>query len=154
MNTIGPATTRASECEEILRSLPEWFGIEESLQMYVRDSEAHPTFALEESDRLVAFLTVREHFAESWEIHCIAVASSHRNQGLGTRLLDHAEGWLVSKGVRFLQVKTLAATSSDVNYAKTREFYLARGFTPLEIFPELWCPSNPALVMIKTLPSH
>lgn len=40
----------------------------------------------------------------------------------------------------------------DPNYDKTRLFYLAEGFRPLEEFPTLWDPSNPALQLIKSLP--
>ena len=119
--------------------------------MYVRDSENLPTFALEEADKLVAFLSLREHFPQAWEVHCIAVSASHRGMGLGSRLLGHAEAWLASKGVRFLQIKTISGTSSNPNYAETRQFYFARGYTPLEEFPQLWHPSNPAVLLIKAL---
>jgi coenzyme F420-0:L-glutamate ligase/coenzyme F420-1:gamma-L-glutamate ligase len=46
-------------------------------------------------------------------------------------------------------VKTLAPTRPDENYARTRAFYEAMGFTPLEVFPELWDPRNPALQLVK-----
>ena len=127
MKLIGPSIRRAPECEAVLRSLPQWFGIEDALQMYVRDSENLPTFALEEAGQLVAFLSLREHFPQAWEVHCIAVSASHRGMGLGSRLLGHAEDWLASQGVRFLQIKTISGTSSDPNYAETRQFYFARG---------------------------
>jgi len=150
---IGPDLNRAADCESVLRSLPSWFGIESALQMYARDSASMPTFALEDGARLVGFLTLTEHFPEAWEIHCIAMHADARNQGCGTRLLEKAEAWLVQKGVRFLQVKTVAATSSSASYAKTREFYAHRGFTPIEIFPTLWAVQNPALQLIKVLPA-
>ena len=121
--------------------------------MYARDSATLPTFAVEEGSELLGFLTLREHFPEAWDIHCVAIRADARNRGLGTRLLAHAEAWLVERGVRFLQVKTVAATSPSVSYAQTREFYLRRGFTPLEVFPTLWDVRNPALQCIKVLPS-
>lgn len=151
MPIIGPTVQRASECEAVLRSLPMWFGIEESLRTYVRDSAAHPTFALEQDGRIVGFLTLREHFPMSWEVHCIAVAAECRNRGIGSQLLAHAESWLRDRGVRFLQVKTVAETSPSEEYAETRKFYAARGFLPLEVFPTLWDPRNPALQLVKTI---
>lgn len=36
-------------------------------------------------------------------------------------------------------------------YAETRAFYRARGYTPLEVFPTLWSPRNPALQLVKVL---
>jgi N-acetylglutamate synthase-like GNAT family acetyltransferase len=154
MHIIGPTIQRACECEAVLRSLPTWFGIEPALLMYARDSALMPTFALaEEAQGIAGFLTLHEHFADAWEIHCIAVHAGARGKGLGSRLLSHAESWLVERGVRFLQVKTVAATSPSVSYAQTREFYARRGFTPIEIFPTLWNERNPALQCIKVLQS-
>lgn len=151
MNIVGPNLRRAPECEAILRSLPMWFGIEHALQMYVADTAKMPTFAVEEQGRLVAFLTLREHFPESWEVHCMAVEAASRGKRIGSVLLAHAEAWLIERGVAYLQVKTVAATSKSAEYAETRKFYSAKGFTPLEIFPELWDPWNPALQLIKHL---
>lgn len=39
----------------------------------------------------------------------------------------------------------------DQNYERTRRFYLAAGFTPLEEFPDLWDERNPCLLMVKSL---
>jgi len=153
MEIIGPALDRAGDCEAVLRSLPMWFGIEPALLKYVRDSTVMPTFALAEGPRLVGFLTLREHFPEAWDIHCVAIRADARGQGHGSRLLAHAEAWLLERGVRFLQVKTVAATSPSKEYAETREFYRHRGFTPIEVFPTLWDPHNPALQCIKVLPA-
>ncbi len=151
MDIIGPEHRRESECEAVLRTLPKWFGIERALLMYVRDSAVMPTFALVSDDAVVGFLTLQEHFADSWEIHCVAISAEARGKGLGTRLLAHAEAWLIARGVRFMQVKTVAATSPSLAYAQTREFYARRGFTPIEVFPTLWDPHNPALQCIKVL---
>jgi len=148
---IGPELDRADDCESVLRSLPMWFGIERALLMYARDSATMPTFALCDGHRLVGFLTLREHFPDAWDIHCVAVRADARGLGHGSRLLAHAEAWLKGRGVRFLQVKTVAATSSSKEYAETREFYRRRGFTPIEVFPTLWDPHNPALQSIKVL---
>ena len=151
MELIGPTLDRESDCEAVLRSLPSWFGIESALQMYVRDTRRFPTFAYVSSGSLVGFLTLREHFPESWEIHCIAVRASDRNRGVGTRLLEHAEDWLGERGAHYLQVKTIAEESPDEGYAETRTFYRRRGFVPLEVFPELWAPEHPALQLVKKL---
>jgi ribosomal protein S18 acetylase RimI-like enzyme len=110
-----------------------------------------PTSALVEDSAVIGFLTLKEHFPQAWEIHCVAIDAGARGQGLGSRLLAHAEAWLIARGVMFLQVKTVAATSSSPHYAQTREFYVRRGFTPMEIFPTLWDSHNPALQCVKVL---
>jgi hypothetical protein len=48
-------------------------------------------------------------------------------------------------------VKTLGPSRPDVGYDKTRAFYLAYGFRPLEEFPLLWDPANPALQLVKSV---
>ena len=151
MQIIGPDLQRVPECEAILRTLPKWFGIEHALLMYARDSASMPTFGVLQDDRLLAFLTLHEHFPRAWEIHCVAVAADARGQGHGSHLLAHAEAWLANRGVSLLQVKTVAASSPSVEYAETRAFYERRGFQPLEVFPELWDARNPALLCVKVL---
>jgi N-acetylglutamate synthase-like GNAT family acetyltransferase len=108
MELRGPQLRLESQCEAVLRSLPQWFGIEEALRMYVADTARLPTFALSEGDAVVAFMSLMQHFPESWEIHCVAVHSNARNRGHGTALLKHTEQWLAGQGVKYLQVKTVS----------------------------------------------
>jgi GNAT superfamily N-acetyltransferase len=140
-----------SECERILRTLPEWFGIEESLLEYVRSTSRLPTFVAEVKGQIVAFASLIEHFPTSWEVHCIAVDAAFRGKGIGMHLHEHIEAWLVTQGVAVLQVKTIAATHPSREYAQTRGFYVAAGYVPVEIFPRLWAAHLPVLQMIKML---
>ncbi len=50
-----------------------------------------------------------------------------------------------------MQVKTLSDRHPDAGYKKSRAFYAACGFRPLEEFPALWDPANPALQLVKAL---
>ena len=74
----------------------------------------------------------------------------HR-RGIGRALIEGAAELAISKGVRFLTVKTLSPSNDDPNYARTRLFYEAVGFLPVEEFPMLWGPENPCLFMIRPL---
>lgn len=148
---IGPELDDRPRCEAVLRSLPQWFGIEEALVMYADDTVRLPTFAVQAEDGLAGFVTLREHFPRAWEIHCIAVRAASRNRGYGRALVQHAEAWLAAKDVSVLQVKTVAATSASKAYAETRGFYARMGFEPLEVFPLLWNERNPALQLVKFL---
>jgi len=151
MELAGPLADTSSDCEGILRSLPRWFGIEESLLEYVRDADRFPTFHVLENGRSVGFLTAREHFHQSWEVHCIGVLAKRRGQGLGKKLHAHVERWLEERGVRFLQVKTLADSHPSKEYAETRAFYASLGYVPQEVFPTLWGPRLPGLQLVKHL---
>jgi len=137
-------------CEAILRALPDWFGIEEALADYVRDIAVMETFGAFESDVLIGFLTLRQHFPESAEVHVMGVRQERHRRGIGRALLTHAESWLREQGVRWLQVKTLGPSREDAGYARTRAFYQALGFDPLEECETRW-PGNPCLTLVKRL---
>jgi GNAT superfamily N-acetyltransferase len=147
----GPLLGQAEVCEPILRALPEWFGIEEANVQYVRDIEALPTFLASVDGKVVGFLTLKRHNAFSAEIHVMGVHPGHHHQGVGRALICEAEVCLRRQRVEYLQVKTLSGSHPDAGYARTRAFYLAVGFRPLQEFPVLWGEENPCLQMIKGL---
>lgn len=147
----GPASRHMAEYEGILRALPEWFGIESALLQYARDAAVMPTFLARAGGALIGFLTVREHFPESAEVHVMAVRPEWHRRGTGSALVEAAERWLAARGVRFLQVKTLSPARPSPEYAATRAFYRALGFTPVEEFPTLWSAANPCLMLIKAV---
>jgi GNAT superfamily N-acetyltransferase len=151
MNIAGPSLGASGDCERILRTLPKWFGIEEALQEYVRDTTRFPTFVADADARAIAFVTVRAHFPQAWEVHCIAVESSWRGRGVGTQLHAYVERWLTRQGARLLQVKTLAALHSSREYAQTRALYQALGYVEHEVFPTLWGAKLPVLQLVKVL---
>lgn len=138
--------------EQVLRSLPMWFGQEEALLAYVRDTSTLPTFISTEQGVINGFVSLRQHFPQSAEIHCIAVHAQARGRGIGQQLLAHTQAWAEAQGVRFLQVKTLADSHPSPEYAQTRAFYERAGFVPLEVFATLWSPQNPCLQLIMHLP--
>ena len=151
MEVIGPNLNLGSECEPVLRSLPDWFGIESAIVQYVRDIDVMPTFRVLEDGLTAGFLTVKRHFAESAEIHVMGISPEYHRQGIGRSLVESAEEWLRSDGCKCLQVKTISESHKSSHYASTRDFYRSVGFLRLEEFPTLWHEANPCLLMIKPL---
>jgi len=150
-----PATGLASECEPILRALPDWFGIEQSIVQYVLDIEQLPTIiARDESGAAAGFMSIKQHFPQAAELHVLAVRAEHHRRGIGRAMLAKAEQWLATQGVHILQVKTLSPSRVCEAYERTRMFYEAMGFLPLEEFPKLWGERNPCLLMVKPLEAH
>ena len=147
----GPLLGQAADCEPILHSLPQWFGIESALKQYVKDVDVMPTFVARRIEQIVGFLTIRRHNSFSAEIQVIAVLPDHHRQGVGREMLAQTEEWLKSDGVEYLQVKTLGSSRPDSNYEKTRQFYEALAFRPLEEFETLWGEGLPCLQMVKNL---
>ena len=137
-------------CERVLHRLPKWFGFEEANRAYIRDLESLPAFVAEEGGEVVGFLALKNHTSDASELHVLAVAPERHRQGVGRALLTAAEGELKQAGVRLLQVKTLGPSNADEGYRKTRAFYSALAFLPLEETP-LWGPDQPCLIMVKVL---
>ncbi|AXH94793.1 N-acetyltransferase [Ornithinimicrobium avium] len=105
----------------ILASLPDWFGIPEANEHYVRAGARLPGYLASVDDRVV-----------------------------GVALVDALEEDLRADGAQVLQVKTVGASFEDEGYAATRAFYEARGFLPLQEVDGLdW--DGPTLVMVKPL---
>ena len=140
----------APACEALLRSLPAWFGIEQAILDYRKDVESLETLVVRDHAGLVGFLTLKQPYPESAEIRVMAVRAEVHGRGVGRALVGKAERLLRDRGTRFLQVKTLGEGRPDENYARTRGFYRALGFVPLEEH-DLWGDGNPCLVFIKNL---
>jgi GNAT superfamily N-acetyltransferase/catechol 2,3-dioxygenase-like lactoylglutathione lyase family enzyme len=138
-------------CLTILRTLPAWFGIEEAVRHYAEVADRSRTIIARVDGADVGVLTVLAHTRYAAEIHVMAVRPEHHRHGVGRRLLGYLEGTLAASGTEFLQVKTLSPAHPDQGYAATRAFYLACGFRPMEEFPNLWGPANPALQLVKHL---
>lgn len=151
MNPEGPVIAPSTEFERVLRTLPDWFGIEASLREYAADTQRWPTFVARIEGRIAAFLTVHAPLPADWELHCIAVEARYRHQRIGSRLHAFAERWLCAQGARQLQVKTLAASHPSPAYAETREFYEQLGYLPHEVFAEQWAPHLPVQQLVKAL---
>jgi GNAT superfamily N-acetyltransferase len=144
--SVEDPAARSRLCGSILRSLPDWFGIEEATEGYIREVAVLPTFAVADD----AFVSLKLHGPRAAEVYVMGVRPERHGQGLGTALLAAAEAHLRDRGVEYLQVKTLGPSDPDEGYARTRAFYEARGFVPLEEIHGLW-ERNPCLLLVKRL---
>ncbi|HEX5017662.1 MAG TPA: GNAT family N-acetyltransferase [Actinomycetes bacterium] len=138
--------------ERLLRLLPDWFGIEESVLQYIEDAKTKPTYlaVASNTDAIVGALLITRHNPSSAEVHLMLVDPSYHRQGIGRLLVDAAESDLRADGVEVLQVKTQGPSMPDEGYANTTRFYEAMGFIPMEEIIGLW-PSNPCLILVKPL---
>lgn len=151
IRAVAESAVREAIAADILTSLPDWFGIPESTQEYITESKGMPFFAAYEDERAIGFLAVKENNAYTAEIYVMGVKKEYHRVGIGRQLFDSAYGWCKEKGFEFLQVKTLDGSNPDSSYAKTRNYYQALGFRPLECLPVLWGESNPCLIMIMAV---
>lgn len=134
--------------ERILRGLPDWFGDEDSLRGYVTDAVTYPSYLAVDDVMVRGIALVHRHFPASAELHLIAVDPAGHRAGVGTALLQALGGDLADDGVRMLH--TVGSSFPSPAYDRTRAFYLARGFVPLQEFHGIDWP-GPTLVLVKAL---
>ena len=137
-------------CEAILRSLPDWFGIDEAIDAYVEDIASMRILVACAGSQIVGFLAVNAHNPSTVEIHAMAVDAGHHRAGIGRALVDEVERIARMDGHRLVEVKTLGPSHPSTHYAATRRFYDALGFIPVEELDGPW-PGNPCLIMVKVL---
>jgi GNAT superfamily N-acetyltransferase len=147
----APAERRGAIARAILGDLPAWFAIPEAVEDYASAAARHPMFVTGEAGAESGFLVLVRQAPLAWEIDVMAVRVAHHRHGAGRALLAAAEDHARARRARYLTVKTLAPSAPDRNYARTRAFYRAMGFDPLEVFPDFWTKENPCLLMVKAL---
>lgn len=149
---VSDSNEKSKICSDILKSLPDWFGIKKAILDYSEGVRSQNLIALKKDDEILGFVSLKDHFPESsCEIYVMGLKKEYHNRGLGSWLLNQAEGTARNKNHKFLSVKTLSAKRPDPYYDLTRKFYLTNGFLPIEEFKTLWDESNPCLLMIKAI---
>jgi ribosomal protein S18 acetylase RimI-like enzyme len=147
----GPLLNQSSVCISILRALPDWFGIEAAILNYEQEIEKLPTFLAKADGGVLGFLSLKQHNLFSAEIYAMAVRPEAHRGGIGRALVEAADSHLCGLGVEYMHVKTLGPSRPDEGYARTRAFYEALGFRPLEEFKQIWDEHNPCLILVKRL---
>jgi len=142
---------RGMICNELLRSLPLWFGIESAIQPYVSDVEGLTAFVAYIDDKPLGLVSIKAHNEYTAELYVMAVHPKFHRRGIGRLLVEKIESHLKGLNYEYLSVKTLSPSRPNKEYEQTRAFYLAMGFKPVEEFKTLWGVANPCLLMIKAL---
>ena len=146
---IEDSNKKSEICLDILRDLPEWFGIEASLLDYVNDVKKCVFITYEDYENL-GFIALKEH-PNSYDMHVLGVLKAHHGKGIGKTLVAYAEDYARNHAKKYMTVKTLSADHPDLHYKKTRAFYERMGYEHLEVFKTLWDENNPCLYMTKCL---
>ncbi|WP_428095252.1 GNAT family N-acetyltransferase [Demequina sp.] len=137
--------------ERLLATVREWFGRPESNAEYIEAARSIETWTVRDAQgEVVGVLLVDRHFAHVAEVHLIVVERTLQGRGVGKALVAALEQDARERGVARLEVKTLGASDSNPEYARTRQFHESVGFLPLEE-TELWGEDTPCLIMVKPL---
>ena len=134
----------------ILEALPDWFGIEESREGYIKESANLPFFAAFDGEKPIGFLCLKETGKETVELCVMGVLQEYHRKGIGRALFEKAKEAAVRMGYSFMQVKTVQMGRYE-DYDRTNRFYLSLGFKEFEVFPLLWDEWNPCQIYVMSL---
>jgi ribosomal protein S18 acetylase RimI-like enzyme len=103
----------------------------------------------EDQNRLLAYTCYGPTDAApcAFDLYWIAVLNEHRRQGLGALVLARTEERILAMGGREVFVET----SSKTQYAPTRAFYKAHGYSLYDIQPCHYGPQDDLVVYAKKL---
>ena len=134
----------------VLEALPDWFGIPESREAYIRESGSQQFYAAFEENRPVGFLCLKETGKATAELSVMGVLKEYHRKGIGRELFLKSKADAAEEGYAFLQVKTVKMGVYE-DYDNTNRFYLALGFQEFEVFPLLWDENNPCQVYVMAI---
>ena len=135
---------------EILEALPDWFGVEESREAYIRQSADQPFFAAYQHEQPIGFLCLKETGRATVELAVMGVKQPFHRRGAGRALFAAARQYAVEAGYAFMQVKTVQMGLYE-DYDRTNRFYQSLGFQEFEVFPTLWDEKNPCQIYVMYL---
>jgi ribosomal protein S18 acetylase RimI-like enzyme len=147
-------TEDAIACDDIVRSLPHFFGSRTGVAACARAVRSQRGWVAETSGQVHGFLVVNHPLPGAAEITWMAVRAGHRRSGLGRSLVEHAVAELASAGASVLSVLTLAASVPETGtdtYAGTREFYRRLGFLAVRELPPPPGWHSAALLLVRPL---
>ncbi len=134
----------------ILEELPEWFGIPEAREEYIRNSAEKTFFCAEENEKDLGFLYLKETGKDTVELAVMGVLKEYHRKGIGKELFNRAKMAAKEMGYSFMQVKTVQMGKYE-EYDQTNLFYMSLGFKDLEVFPTLWDERNPCQIYVMAL---
>jgi GNAT superfamily N-acetyltransferase len=150
IQTIQDPEEKQRIARAILEALPEWFGIPEARENYIRESAGQMMLAASESGGTKGFLCLKETGKTTLEIAVMGVRKECHRRGVGTALVEAAKRAARERGYFFLQVKTVQMGRYS-EYDATNRFYLRCGFREFEVFPTLWDEHNPCQIYVMAI---
>ena len=148
--SVEEAAEKQRISRTVLEALPEWFGISEAREQYIKESAAQSFFAALDAENVIGFLCLKETGKEPVELSVMGVLKDYHRRGVGRKLFERAKKVAENSGYSFMQVKTVQM-GRYAEYDATNRFYRSLGFKEFELFPTLWDERNPCQIYIMSL---
>ena len=150
VHIVHDAEDKRSIARLILEELPEWFGIPEAREAYIRESADQIMIVSTANEEPIGFICLKETGKDTLELAVMGIRKEYHRKGIGTKLFEVAKAIAVDRGYSFLQVKTVQMGRYE-EYDRTNRFYLSLGFKEFEVFSTLWDECNPCQIYVMSL---
>lgn len=148
---IDKVIVKQEVAQEVLKDLPEWFGIDEATVQYIEQVKKYPFFAVYKRDEIVGFYSLREENKDTLDMFVLGIKKKYHHQGIGTMLHNYVLEYARAQKYKYLMVLTLSKEHKDTNYKVTRAFYHKLGFVDLYQSDKIWGKESPTQVMVLKL---
>ena len=105
---ITDADEKRRIAAEILLDLPEWFGLPDSTEMYIRESVQMPFYAAMSEGETAGFIALKKTSPFAAEVYVMGVKKRHHRCGAGRALTEAFLRRARAEGCEYAQVKTVA----------------------------------------------
>ena len=92
---------------DILNGLPEWFGMPDSTEEYIKDSQDKPFIASFIEDEAGGFAVLNATSKDCAEIFVMGIKKKYHRLGIGRKLHNAYEAMAQKLGYTYSQVKTV-----------------------------------------------
>ena len=146
---ILDSNEKESISREVLNDLPEWFGMPESTEEYITDSQNKPFLACFDGNKsVIGFVVLDATRKDCANMFVLGIKKKYHRLGVGTKLNNAYETLAKEKGYTYSQVKTVQ-TGHYEEYDISNQFYVSVGYKELECFPTLWDEWNHCQIYIN-----
>ncbi|WP_027635706.1 GNAT family N-acetyltransferase [Clostridium butyricum] len=147
---INDKNQKEEVAKEILNKLPEWFGLPESIEEYIKCSKDMLFWADIEDSHIRGFIVLKETSQYTVEIYVMGVLKEFHRNKIGYNLFKTCYDYAKEHGYLYMQVKTVKEGYYE-EFNCTTKFYKSLGFKEFECFPTLWDEWNPCQIYIKSV---
>ena len=117
------------------------------LEKFIRRPSAS-TWVAEAGENIVGFVVANREQHDTGHIITLDVVEDRRRAGVGTALMNAAEGWVRQQGARFIYLETAE------DNAAAQSFYRRRGYQKLRGLENYYGNGTAAWLMAKRLPDR
>lgn len=151
VESISEADEKRRICADITDTLPDWFGLPDANAGYIEGVATKDAFVVRDDEGMaLGMLSLRTPYPTNVDIYWMGVRPEHHRKGIGEALFEAALARAIDLDCETMTVETLSDTDPDPGYARTRQYYSAKGFRPMfELRP--YGDANPMLYMVKIL---